>query len=464
MIKMLYEGLLRLDPTGKPTYGIAQKIDISNEGTLYTFHLRESVWSNGKPLTARDFEYAWKKILDPSFKTLFDYLFHPIKNAKKIKAGMIGIEELGVKAISSNQLLVELEMPTPYFLELCCHWIYSPLSKDVDEMHPGWAYYAEDTYVCNGPFRLTKWRRESEIQTVKNEHYWDRDSVKLDRIDISIIEDPNIAYSMFQRGQLDWIGEPLTEIPLEIIRSHNQDILSHPISSVQWFALNVQRLPFQSKKIRHAFSLALDRASIVEEVLMGDEALSSSLLPKRLSTLDSAPLCTFDLQKARALFFEGLEELKITPKDIPPLVLKIYDQEPHKSIAKAVVAMWEKAFPVSITLEVLGWHRYFESIPDFTYDIIGIMWYSWFLDPMYTFETLSSLSNSMNLSQWQNPQFLLLFNRAQKETSPIKRYEIFRQIEEIVMEEMPIISVFEYTLRYMKNNKLTNIYLSHLGI
>ncbi len=463
MIKMLYEGLMRLDPTGKPTYGIAEKIDISQDGTQYIFQLRESVWSNGKPLTAHDFEYAWKKILDPSFKTLFDYLFHPIKNAKKVKAGMKDIEELGVRALSNNTLLVELEMPTPYFLELCCHWIYSPLSKEVDEMHPGWAYYAEDTYVCNGPFRLTKWRRESEIQTVKNEHYWDKDSVNLDKIDISIIEDPALALSLFQRGHLDWIGEPLTEIPLEIIRSQNHDIQSHPISSVQWFALNVQHAPFQSKKVRHAFSLALDRAKIVQQVLRGDESLASSLLPKRLSQLEESPLCSCDIEKAKELFLEGLQESGLTPKDIPPLVLKVYDQEPHKSIAKAVIQMWEETFPITIKLEVLGWHRYFESIPEFSYDIIGIMWYSWFLDPMYTFETLSSLSNGMNLSQWQHPQFLSLFGRAQKETSPEKRKLLFRQIEEIVMEEMPVISVFEYTLRYMKNMRLTKIYLSHLG-
>ncbi len=462
VIKLLYEGLMRLDPNGKPKAALAEKITITKDRKRYVFSLRKSVWSNGRPVTAYDFEYAWKKILDPSFKTLFDYLFHPIKNARAVKAGLKPLEELGVTAQGPYELIVDLEIPAPYFLELLCHWIYSPLSKEVDLMHPGWAYYVEDTYVSNGPYRLTKWRRESEIQAIKNEHYWDADAVHLDRIDISIIEDPKTAMQLYSQGQLDWIGEPLTEIPINVLRSRPKTLQSHPISSVQWFAFNVQHKPFQSKKVRQAFHLALNKKAIISAALFGDEIPAHSILPQGLTTL-SPPYEEWNLDKAKALFSEGLQELSLTRDEIPPLILKVYDQEPIKTVAKAVSMQWQEAFDIPIRIEVLSWHRYFESIPELNYDIISIMWYLWFFDPMYTLETLSSLSNGMNLSQWQHPEFISLYRQAQKETCEDRRRHFLFELEKIVMDELPIAPVFEYTLRYMKNSRLSNIYLSHLG-
>lgn len=462
VIKMLYDGLMRLDSKGKPTAALAKDISISENKRKYTFSLRESFWSNNQPVTAYDFEYAWKKILDPSFKTLFDYLFNPIKNARAVKAGLLPIDSLGVHAVDNTTLVVDLEIPAPYFLELLCHWIYSPLSKTVDLTDPGWAYYAEESYVCNGPFRLTKWRQETEIQVVKNELYWDKDAVHLDKIHISIIEDSAQALQLYQKGHLDWIGEPLTEIPIDYQRAHPNALLSHPISSIQWFAFNVQQKPFQSKKIRQAFHCALDKKEIISHTLFGDETPSESIVPKSLSNIEqTASTCQRTL--AKKLFQEGLQELELSVSQIPTLTLKVYNQEPMKSVALHAIAQWQEIFGITINAEILPWHRYFESIPEFRYDIISIMWYSWFFDPMYTFETLSSLSNGMNLSQWQNPAFISLFRKAQQETSPARRQEYLKKLEEIVMEEVPIVPVFEYTLRYMKNKRLSNIYLSHLG-
>ncbi|MGR3952441.1 MAG: peptide ABC transporter substrate-binding protein [Chlamydia sp.] len=462
LIKMLYEGLMRIDESGKPNTALAEAIEISDDRKKYHFTLRKSVWSNGLPVTAYDFEYAWKKILDPSFKTLYDYLFHPIKNARAVKAGMKHIDELGIIAVNAQELTVILEIPAPYFLELICHWIYSPLSKEMDVKHPGWAYYAEDTYVSNGPFRLTKWKRDSEIQVVKNRDYWDSDAVHLDKIDVAIIEDGKIALQLYHQGKLDWIGEPLTEIPMDALLNRPKSLNAHPISSIQWFVFNIQKRPFQSKKVRQAFHLALNKESIISTALFGDEQPSHSILPKRLS-LQKADNTEWNVDKAKRLFSEGIQELGIVKEEIDTLILKVYDQEPIKTVAYAVQQQWEDTFGIPIRVDVISWHQYFESLPELDYDIIGIMWYLWFLDPMYTFETLSSLSNSMNLSQWQHPEFISLFKRAQKETSEIKRQQLIYELEKIAMEETPIVPVFEYTLRYIKNPKLSHVYLSHLG-
>ena len=141
VIKMLYEGLMRLDSSGNPSLAAAERIDISQDGLRYTFTLRDSVWSNGRPVTAYDFEYAWKKVLDPSFMTFFDYLFYPIKNAQSVKRGLLPPDALGLHAVDDRTLVVDLDHPAPYFLELCCLWIYSPLSREMDTLRPGWAFY-----------------------------------------------------------------------------------------------------------------------------------------------------------------------------------------------------------------------------------------------------------------------------------------------------------------------------------
>jgi oligopeptide transport system substrate-binding protein len=463
VIKMLYEGLMRLDPSGNPTHAIAEEVLISDDGTTYTFMLRPTYWTNGSQVTAYDFEYAWKKILDPSFHTVFDYLLLPILHARFVKAGRLSTDSLGIHAINDHVLVVELEHPCPYFLELCCLWIYSPLCKDLDTTHPGWAYFGDRRYVCNGPFKLTQWSRNSGIQVIKNEHYWDKERVAIEHIDIKLIEDPLIALQLFEQGELDWLGEPLSETPLCLFKERNPRIHTYPMAAVQWYDFNVQHPPFRSAKVRRAFSYALDRPAIIKKFLYGDEKPSHSILPPSLSLLDSQNPLDFNLEIAQKLFQEGLEEQGLEEAILKPLKMVVYDREPHKTIARAVIHAWEEAFGLSFVLEVVSWHDFFERIRGSTHDILGHVWYSWYKDPLYSLSLFKSKTNSMNSSRWSNEKYTKLIDTAEVEIDNNQRKSLLKDAEEMILHEMPIVPVFDYNSRYLKNEHVDNIYVSHLG-
>ncbi|MBI3211992.1 MAG: hypothetical protein HYZ47_04860, partial [Simkania negevensis] len=185
ILKLLFEGLMRVDKKGKISNGIAQSFHISKDLRSYRFTLRESVWSNGDPLTAYDFEYAWKKTLSPNFNTPFAYLFFPIKNAKEVKEGVLPIEELGVHALNDKTLEVELSHVAPYFLELTTHTIFSPIHRKTDQDHPFWPTQTGIDYLCNGAFTLKINSQSHGYEVIKNPLYWDYEEVKIDQIIIT---------------------------------------------------------------------------------------------------------------------------------------------------------------------------------------------------------------------------------------------------------------------------------------
>ena len=465
VIKMLYEGLVRIDPNGNPSLALAESVDISTDKKTYTFHLRQTKWSNGKPVTAYDFEYAWKKLLEPEFKSLYAYLFYPIKNAKLAKQGLRGLDEVGIRAKDVNTLRVELEHPAPYFLELTAHWIYSPLCKEIDELHPGWAYYGGENFVCNGPFRLAKWKRNSEIQAVKNPEYWDAEFVHLRRIDISIIENPKTALIEYQKGSLDWIGEPLSEIPPEIFqkKDFNEKISSHPIAAVHWYDCNVKIPPFASQKCRKALAIAINRQAIIDDVLLGGEQAAYSILPPSLSFSRNAHFQDGDHELARRLFQEGLEEQGIKQKDLPRLTITCFDQEIHQTIAHAVAKQWKEVLEIDFQVKSYTWERFMQKCLQYDFHVMGTTWYSWFNDPLYNLEHMKYQTGDMNTCQWQNDRYIELLDSAQSCLDQKERKKLLQEAESIVMDEMPIIPVYYYTFKYLKKEHVNNILLSHLG-
>jgi oligopeptide transport system substrate-binding protein len=463
VIKLLYEGLMRLDPSGNPTPAIAEEVFVSADGMTYTFKLRPTYWTNGLHVTAYDFEYAWKKILDPSFQTVFDYLLHPILNASLVKEGKLPSDALGIHAVNDTTLVVYLERPAPHFLELCCLWIYSPLCKDLDKTHPGWAYYDDRSYVCNGPFKLTKRSRNGDIQLTKNEYYWDKDHVAVEHVDIKIVEDPQRALTLYEQGELDWLGEPLSETPQCLFKEKPSCIHSKPMAAVQWFDFNVQHPPFRSAKVRQAFSYALDREALIKEVLYGDERPSHSILPPSLSLLDDQTPLAFDPEKAQQLFFEGMKEQGLTPSFLKPITIMVYNQEPYKSVARAVIRTFEKAFGLSFFLEIVSWNEFFERMRASSHDILGRMWYSWYKDPLYTLKVLQSSTNSMNCSKWCHDEYTALLTQAEAAEEKSQRTRLLQKAEALVMQQMPILPIFDHTSRHLKSDHIDNVYVSHLG-
>ncbi len=281
LLFMIYEGLTRLLPDGSTEAAMAKAIEISEDGKVYTFHLRNAVWSDGRPVSAHDFEYSWKKILTPSFASPCPYLFYSIRNAEEAVKGEIPIDEVAIWAIDNKTLKVELKNPTPYFLALISFCNFFPIPKHVEEEDPLWHLRLDRTLVTNGPFTLSKWIPNQEIVVIKNPLYWDVDHVKLDGIHISIIGDEKTTLKMFESGDLDLITSVTSPLSIDDLISAKEKglIETKPMGGTLFCTFNLQHKLFQNASIRKAFAFAIDRPSIVENITQLSDTAATRFIP-----------------------------------------------------------------------------------------------------------------------------------------------------------------------------------------
>jgi len=438
ILQMLFEGLMRINRVGKLEQGVAQAVEISNEHKTYLFKLRPTLWSNRSLVSAHDFEYAWKKVLSPSFKTPFAYLFYPIKNAKLAKSGLVSPDAIGVKALDDFTLKVELEFPAPHFLELTALPIYSPVHRQMDQRHPNWILEDKNAYICNGAFQPQKNNPNTGYELVKNKLYWDAANIRLD--EVSILKSNRYhAYEMFQKEMNHWIGPPLTSWDPSFSFQENDESVAFLETSVFWFVFNTQCFPFHHKKIRKALAFGIDRAKLQETI---DVPLSFSPIPPIHSQVDSSPLSENRLEEAKRLFEEALEELRI-PREKFPLVPIIYSESAVRDkIAHFIQREWEEAFGISCSLQCLEWRSLFSKMTQGDFQLGGFSWASWINDPTYTFNVFRDPDEPINLPKWKNRQYQDILCLAEKEIESIHRKPYYLEAEKLLLEEMPVIPIF----------------------
>ncbi len=258
LMRLLFEGLTRIGPDEKPELALADELEISEDGLTYTFGLRGVTWTNGDPLTAEDFVYAWRRILNPSFPADNASQLYVIKNAKAIKEGTLPADQLAVRAIDHWSLEVKLERPTPYFLELLACPVFFPINPKVDRANPSWSENAS-TYVSNGPFVLDKWKHNYQLNIKKNPNYWDKQAVRLSEIQFVMVHEET-ELKMFEKNELDWAGSPLSTLPVDALRDlkkHGQ-LYTQPFLGTYFMRTNTDLLPFNDQNVRKAFALAIN--------------------------------------------------------------------------------------------------------------------------------------------------------------------------------------------------------------
>ncbi len=211
VIHMLYEGLMRTQADGQATLALAEKVTISQDRKTYTFQLRSSAWSDGQPVTAYDFEQSWKSLLDPQFPSPNVYQLYVIRGAQEAKEGRTSIDQVGIYAIDPSTLIVELERPVPYFLDLIATHFFYPVHASLRQQMIDSTATSNSSILTNGPFQLKAWRHHNELTAVQNLHYWDKENIRLDQIHLVIL-DNSTALQLFQKGELDWTGSPLSTL------------------------------------------------------------------------------------------------------------------------------------------------------------------------------------------------------------------------------------------------------------
>lgn len=462
---MLFEGLTRVSDSDQPALGLAERIEISPNGTQYTFHLRSSLWSTGEPVTALDFEQGWKQAVSPHFDTPFTWLFQLITGARAATLGEGSVDDVGVHAIDDNTLVVQLDHPAPYFLDLIAIPAFAPIPSFLDRDGNGWSENA-DTHVSNGPFVLERWRHDDEIVLVKNPNYWDADAVKLDAISFTMVADAHSALAMFENGELDWVGEPLSELSHDSIRRLNQQgtLESTSVFGVYFYDFNTQQPPFNSLKVRKAFAAAIDRQAIIDNILTGREEAAGSILPPALSLHDGSLLEPLSQEEARLLFEEGLADIGLDRSDLEPIHLTYGMIEGQRQLAQAVQQQWQEAFDIVIELDSLEWKAYLSRILSHDFQICGVTWFSWLPDPIYNLERHKHLTDPFNTMQWTDERYIALLDASDHELDPGLRLSRLQMAEAIVMQDVPSAPVYVPNYYYVKREGVEGIMINDLGL
>lgn len=450
ILKMLFEGLMRLNRDGKIENGLAETVDISPDQKNYLFKLRPSCWSNEDPVSAFDFEYAWKKVLSPAFKTPFAYLFYPIKNAKLAKHGAVPPDAIGVNALDHKTLHVELEFIAPYFLELTAQVVYSPVNRVVDQRHPNWPSEENEGYICNGAFQLTKNQPNEGYALIKNPRYWDHQNIRLEGALVSRVSHQQ-AYALFQSNMTHWVGPPLEARNMGFKPADTDEPIAISKGTVYWCVFNNRQFPFHNKKIRKALALAINRSEIAAD---GGLSPAISPLPPLHSQVDASALCTCDPTLAQSLFKEALEELKLSHQDFPPITLMYLAGAIGNSVTELIKRQWETTFNIRCTLEPLSWNTVCLNLTEGNFQVGGMGWEAWINDPIYTLNVFREASDPMNHAKWEYSPYQRALDNADKEVDLERRKHYYLQAEEILLDEVPVTAVYSVYSKAVKKKNL----------
>jgi len=401
--KSLFEGLTRFDKFGVPVAGIAERWDVSADGLVYTFHLRDAQWSDGSPVTAQDFTASWRRALTPATACPYNYLLFPIKNAEAFVEGKVDFEQVGIAAPDVRTLIVTLENPTPYFPTLCAFTTLLPVPVAlIEKFGDDWIKPAN--IVCNGAYMLDKWRINDRIRLRKNPRYWDAANVALEVVDILPITKDSVAFNFYISGAADLIMDKgvVPTAFLDILRTR-RDFHSAPFLGVYFLRFNCSRPPFDDELVRKAFALAIDKKRIVEKITRAGEMPAEGFVPPGIEGYTS--LEEYEMLPDPAAARKMLAEAGFPNGKGFPLTTYLFNEsQQNESIAVELRDMWQKELGVNVSLVRQEWKVYLNSLSSLDYGIARSSWVGDYPDPN-TFLDMFTTGNPNNRTGWSNKEY-----------------------------------------------------------
>lgn len=468
LINHAFEGLMKLDKDNKIVEGQAAKYEVNKDETVYTFTLRDGIkWSDGEPVKAEDFVYAWQRLVDPKTGADYNYMIDMVKNANEIMAGKKKPEELGIKAVDEKTIEVTLTTPTPYFLEVCAFPATFPVRKDIVEANADTWSTNPDTYIGNGPYVLKSWEHQSKMTYVKNENYYDLKKLGPDTINFVLMEDQNTILSAFKNGEI-LFGDDLPSEEIEAMKDKGLVIESQ--LGTYFLSINVKKEGLDNVKVREALSLALDRDYIVEKVAKGGQIPADTFVATGLTDADGktefhdnakkwydAKDYKGNVEKAKKLLKEaGYENGKGLPS------IQLMCNPGHEPIMEAVQNMWKENLGVNATISSQDWNVFLETRKQGDFQVARDGWLGDYNDPI-SFIDMWITGGGNNNAQWSNKEYDKLVSEIKSTTDAKERYAKMHEAEDILAKDMPIIPIYYYTDLYLISDKLEGMYTSPLG-
>lgn len=441
IVANLFVGLTEYDPRSvAPVPELAERWQMSDDATTFTFYLRRDArWSNGDPVTAHDFVYSWRRILDSATASEYASMLYPIRHARAVHQGRLSSASLGVEALDEHTLRVTMERPTAYFLQLTSHWAFRLVHRPTVERW-GDQWTKPEHLVVNGPFLLAEWKPNETLTLKKNPTYWDADYVKLERATFYLSEDTTALLNLYRVGEIDTMVSgllPVQQIPL--LRQQD-DYVSGPFLSLYHYLLNVTKPPLSRLEVRQALNLSLNRPQICHRVLQAGQQPASGLTPGDFGgQYPRPPGPSFDLPAAKELMSKaGYPEGRGLR-----LRLIFSSLDVHRQLAEAAQAQWRAAFPhIQIELASMEWQVFRQARQQRDFDLAMRHWIADYNDP-YNFLELMLTNNSNNQTGWSNPNYDQLIEQANATSVPNQRFYLLAQAERLLLEELPFIPIYE---------------------
>lgn len=458
----LFEGLAQYDPkTSEPVPAMAERWEVSPDNLTWTFHLRHNgKWSNGDPVTAHDFVFAYRRIVLPSLAAEYASLLYVLKNGQALNSGKLtDFTQLGARASDDYTLVLSLEHPVPYLPTMVCNAAWYPVHRPTLEKHHGLtergsAWTRPGNHVGNGYFTLAEWLPHQRIRVTRNPHYWDQANIRLTGAVFYPIESEDAEERAFRAGQLHVTATlPISKIAV-YEKEKSPSYHPHVFLGTFFLRFNVEKPPLNDARVRRALSLAIDREQFVRDVIKGHQLPAGHLTPPDTAGFNARTQVKFDLATARQLLAEaGFAE----GKGFPKLEFLYNSTEANRIIAEALQQMWSRGLGVDITMQNQEARVQSDTMRAGNYQIGRYAWIGDFLDPS-TFLELMTGDSGNNLTRWRNADYDRIYAEANQTGDNAKRFELYEQLEEIIARECPIAPIYFYTRNNLRRPEVQGWY------
>lgn len=468
------EGLTR-NTAGDVKPGIAESWDESEDGLTYTFHLRKDAkWSDGEPITAADFEYSWKRLVNPETASPYAFIGDCLKNGQAIEQGKMDVEELGVKAVDDTTLEVTLEHPTSYFLSLIgSSGQFAPLRQDIVEKYGTDFAATSEKNVYSGPFVMTS--SEDNVWTFeKNDNYWDKDSIKLDKCELNYVENTDTQLSMYEAGDLDYVQVPTAYVPdykdkAEVFANGNVDFC--------YINEKSDNPALSNKNFRLALNYALNRNDYNKLANADTYTAFNGLVFPGLQAKGTTYGEAYDLNsysypldgdqdKATEYLNAAMQELGIANASDITVEVVTTDADSSKRIVETLQEQWQNALGINVKIRQVTYADIYGKVfPEHDYEIGYGGWGSDYDDP-YSYLELFKGDSSYNYSQYENPEVDQLLTASQDESDVDARMDHLNQAEQIILADGAFVPLQARNIYYMLDDDTTgiNFYYCSLNI
>ena len=482
MINHMFEGLVKWVDDGEgnavtaPGQAESWEKVVNDDGTVtYTFTLRDGIkWSDGQPVTAADFEYTWKRLANPETAADYCYMIDMVQGYADVASGAADPDTLGIKAIDDKTLEVVLSYDCPYFEEIMAFPATFPVRQDMVDGNEQWTYDPA-TYIGNGPYKMAEWSHNAYILAEKNENYYDYENLGPDTIRFTLLDDANAMLTAYNSGELDFIENFPTDEMANYLASGEITVADY--LGTYYVCFNTEDEVFSDPLIREAFSLAIDRNYIVENVSQAGEVPATAYVPSGVNDAAGPSGDDFrtvggdyysvaaedyeaNCEKARELLAEAGYP---NGEGFPTVEYTYNTDDKHKAIAEALQNMWQEVLGVTVTLSNQDWNVFLESRKQGDYQIARNGWIADYNDPC-SFLDMWYTDGGNNDAQYSNPEYDAQIDAAKATSNQEERMAAFHAAEDILIEQDSVLApIYFYTQPYMLADDIQGMYYTPLG-